>query len=183
MPSASEFFDQLKGAHAELRDRVSPRLEDIKVKLDALKAATDAVRTAVEHADQMLQWGFSQLITIGNYTNQALYHNNQQNDTIICILEHISKNTCDLVTEAHIQTGLQTTIKNNTTTLAELYEATHAEAALARQKLIALNKKIEECCPPDVPPPACRYEPCPAPRPPSEPRPVDPRPPGRRPPP
>ena len=39
--------------------------------------------------------GFNQLVTLGQYTNQALYQNDQQNDTIICLLEHISKNTCD----------------------------------------------------------------------------------------
>jgi hypothetical protein len=49
--------------------------------MDALKTATDAVRVAVEHVDKTLQWGFSQLITLGQYTNLALFHNNQQNDT------------------------------------------------------------------------------------------------------
>src|SRR5262245_21380659 len=164
MPSASDFFNQIKGINA--------RLDDVNGKLDLLRAA-------VEHVDQTLQWGLGQLITLGLYTNQALYHNDEQNDTIICILEHISRNTCSLLNEAHLQTGLQTVIQKNTTTLAELYAATHAEAALARERLEALRKQVEECCPPEPPRPVCQYEPCPKPedtldKPPQ----VDPRPPG-----
>jgi len=163
MPSASDFFNQIKGINA--------RLDDVNGKLDLLRAA-------VEHVDQTLQWGFGQLITLGLYTNEALHHNAEQNDTIICILEHISKNTCQLLNEAHVQTGLQTVMKNNTTTLAELYAATHAEAALARERTEALRKQIEECCPPTPPEPACCYEPCPAPGPLGDPPRVDPQPPG-----
>src|SRR5262249_4586416 len=145
MPSASDFFDELKGSHDELKG-VNARLDDVQGKLDLLRAA-------VEHVDQTLQWGLGQLITLANYTNQALYHNDQQNDTIICILEHISKNTCSLLNEAHVQTGLQTVIQKNTMTLAELYAATPAEAALARERLEALRKQVEECCPPEPPKP------------------------------
>jgi hypothetical protein len=184
MPSASDFLNELKGANSRLDgvnnrlDGTNNRLDDVKVKLDALKTATDAVRVAVEHVDKTLQWGFSQLITLGQYTNVALFHNNQQNDTMICILEHISKNTCDLVSEAHTQTGLQTIIKNNSTLLADLYAATHAEAALTREREEALRSQIEKCCPPKPPEPGCRYEPCPKPEPLREPPPqVDPRPP------
>src|SRR5689334_247395 len=124
MPSASDFYNELKGANSRL-DGVNGRLDDVKGKLDNLKAAVDAVRNAVDKVDQRLQWGFHQLIVIGNYTNQALFHNNLQNDTMICILEHISKNTCMLLNEAHLQTALQTTIKENTSLLADLYAATH----------------------------------------------------------
>ena len=48
------------------------------------------------------------MVTLGEYTNQALFQNAKQNDTIICILEHISKNTCELLNQSVIQTRLQT---------------------------------------------------------------------------
>jgi hypothetical protein len=80
-------------------------------------------------------------------------------------MENISKNTCELLNEAHTQTGLQTAIKGSTTMLAALYAATHAEAALTWEWEEALRKQIEECCPPKPPEPACRYEPSPAPKP------------------
>ena len=44
---------------------------------------------------------------------------------------------------AAVQTGLQTTIRENTTTLADLYSVTHAEAALIRERELALKKQIE----------------------------------------
>jgi hypothetical protein len=178
MASATDFYNALQAANGKL-DGVNNRLDDVKGKLDALKAATDAVHAAVDQVNKTLQWGFGQLITLGTYTNQALFHNDEQNDTIICILEHISKNTCELLNEAHTQTGLQTVIQGNTTTLAELYAATHPAAALARERLEALRKQVEVCCPPEPPAPVCDYQPCPKPddrlpRPPS----VDPQPPG-----
>ena len=64
---------------------------------------------------------------------------------------------------AAVQTGLQTTIRENTTTLADLYSVTHAEAALIRERELALKKQIEACCPPRVPEPACHPSKCPEP--------------------
>ena len=169
MASAQDFYDRLQDADNKL-DGVNNRLDTVHTdllaiegKLDILKAAIDAVAAAVQQVNQTLQWGFAQLITIGNYTNQALYHNDEQNDTIICILEHISKDVCELWNEAHTQTELQKIIKHNTTVLADLYAATHPAAALARERLQALRKEIEECCPPEPTPPVCVYQPCPKP--------------------
>jgi hypothetical protein len=176
MPSATDIYNELKGANTRL-DGVNGRLDAVNGKLDALKTAIDAVRNAVGQVDQTLQWGFTQLITLGNYTNDALAHNGHQNDTMICILEHISHNTCELLNEAHLQTALQTVIEDKTTMLADLFAATHAEAALTREREETLRAQIEECCPPETPDPACRYEHCPKPGSLREPPRIDPRPP------
>jgi len=181
MPSAQDFLNALNGANSRL-DGVNNRLDGVNSRLDDVKAKLDLINQSIQQVNQTLNWGFGQLITIGNYTNQALFENDQQNDTMICILEHISKNTCALLNEAHTQTGLQTTIAANTTALADLYAATHAEAALTREREQALKKQIEECCPPELPPPPCAYQPCPAPKPIGEPPKVDPQQPGQRPP-
>jgi hypothetical protein len=150
MPSATDFFNEIKG---------------INHRLDTLTAAIDTVRAAVQQVETTLSGELNQLITLTTYTNQALYHNNLQNDTIICILEKIAKNTCDLVNEAHRQTALQTIIEKNTTGLAEMYAMTHAEAALAREREQDLRQEIEKCCPPEPPTPPCQDEPCSAPKP------------------
>ncbi len=97
---------------------------------------------------------------LGTYTNEALFHNAQQNDTMICLLEQISKNTCGILNEAVVQTRLQTAIKINSQLLADLYAATHADAALERQRLEQLQAQIEQCCPPTPLPPACTDKPC-----------------------
>jgi|SRR5882672_6647741 hypothetical protein len=164
MASAEEIRDRIVDVRGRL-DTTNSKLDALKISVDAVKTATDAVHTAVDQVNNTLASNFKMLVTLGQYTNQALFQNAQQNDTIICILEHISKNTCLLLDEAHTQTGLQTVIKANTTALADLYAATHPDAALGRERLEALRKQIEECCPPKAPEPICRYEPCPAPRP------------------
>ncbi len=177
MPSAQDILDSINGADARL-DNVNTKLDtanntltDMDGKLDAIRNAIQAVDADVQKVQTLLQWGFSQLITLGQYTNQALFENDQQNQAMICILEHISQNTCALLNEAHTQTGLQTAIRHATHSLAELYAATHAEAELAREREAALRRKIEECCPPKTPEPLCNYQPCPAPAPLREPPP------------
>ena len=182
MASAQDVLDAIKAANGKLDTvhgdlgGVNNRLDGANSRLDDIKGKLDAVVKSVQDVNTTLNWGFGQLITIGNYTNQALAQNAAQNDTMICILEHISKNTCLLLNEAHEQTGLQKTIRNSTSLLADLYAATHAEAALTRQREEALRKQIEECCPPEVPPPPCDYAACPAPGPLGPPPKVDSRP-------
>lgn len=136
MPSASEFFSEIKLSRQILDD----------------------LRTLMGN-------GFNQLVTLQSYANEALFQNTQQNDTIICLLRQISENTCKLVNESHQQTGLQATIAEDASTLADLYQVTHPEAALVRSRELALKAQIEECCPPEEEPPACVSKECPAPAP------------------
>jgi len=164
MASVDEVYDRIKEIKQNL-DTTNGKLDDLKASVDAVKTATDGVHSAVDQVNNTLASNLKILVALGQYTNEALFQNAQQNDTIICILEHISKNSCLLLDEAHVQTELQTVIKRNTTALSDLYAATHPEAALARERLEALRKQIEECCPPKPAEPICRYEPCPAPRP------------------
>ena len=155
MPSADDLFNQLVAANN--------RLEAIKGNLLDVKAATDAVKTAVNQVNSTLNTGFSELVALGTYANQALSQNAKQNDTIICILEHISKNTCELLNQSVIQTRLQTEMEKDIDALAAMYETTNAGAALERERLEALKHQIERCCPPPKPEPPCHYAPCPAP--------------------
>jgi chromosome segregation ATPase len=181
MPSVDDVFNAIQGVNARL-DTANSQLgaiktstDAVKASTDAVKASTDAVKAAVQDVNATLSNGFGQLITLGVYTNKALFHNAKQNETIICLLEQIADHTCKLLNESHIQTGLQTSIESSATILADLYAATHADAALAREKSEALRRQIEKCCPPPVPEPACKEERCP--RPPSlgEPPKIEPR--------
>jgi hypothetical protein len=156
MPSADDLFNQLVAAN--------DRLEAVKANLLDVKAATDAVKGAVDQVNGTLTSGFGQLVVLGEYANEALSQNAKQNDTIICILEHIAKNTCELLNQSVIQTRLQTEVDKNMAALADMYKTVHAEAALERERLEALKRQIEECCPPPQPEPPCHYEPCPAPK-------------------
>jgi hypothetical protein len=179
MASGQDFYDRLNEVDGKLDnlqnimsklDTANANLTAVEGKLDTVNAnlvtiegKLDTITTGIAQLNSTMQWGLAQLITIGNYNNLALFHNDQQNDTMICILEHISKDACALVNEAHTQTGLQTIIKEKAVALADLYAAVHPAEALARERLEAVRKQCEECCPPEVPPPVCVYEPCPAP--------------------
>jgi septal ring factor EnvC (AmiA/AmiB activator) len=110
-----------------------------------------------------LSQGMAALITLGVYTNQVLDHHSRQHETIICVLEKIYEAVCGLHNEAHIQTGLQTSIEASSGTLAELYKMSHAEAALELERLRKLEAQLLACCPPEEPRPVCVYQPCPAP--------------------
>jgi hypothetical protein len=192
MPSAQDILDAVNATRDRLGDQngtsggVNQRLEDVKGKLDTtnsdlgdikgkldninnkldtLNSSVRAVDSDVKVVQQLLTWGFEQLITLGQYTNQALFHNDQQNDTMICQLQQISVNTCGIWNEAHLQTGLQTSIDHAAKKLAELFAATHAEAELAREERRRLQAEIEKCCPPKQPQPVCVEPPCPVPSP------------------
>lgn len=175
MPSAQDFLDAInhvKDNTADIRDRLDTangHLANIEGKLDAINGGVQAVQ-------QLLLWGFQQLITLGQYTNQALFQNDKQNDTMICILQQISVNTCGIWNEAHTQTELQEAIKAATHKLACLYAATHGDAALTLEREEGLRRHIEECCPPKPKEPVCVESPCPAP-PPFEKKPPKPQPP------
>jgi hypothetical protein len=86
--------------------------------------------------------------------------NNNQNSTIICILEKISEHTCHLVNESHKQSDLQTSITDKITDLLALYEASHADQAIEYNRLKEIKKELEQCCPNIIPEPPCQYTPC-----------------------
>jgi hypothetical protein len=143
MPSSDDFFQQLQTINARLLD----------------------LTASVNQVNATLTTGFGHLVTLGQYTDLALSQNAKQNDTIICILEHISKNTCELLNQSVTQTKLQTEMQTDLDALEAMYETAHADAALERERLRALKQQIEECCPPPEPEAPCKYAPCPAPKP------------------
>jgi hypothetical protein len=92
--------------------------------------------------------------------NNVLSTISRQLDTVICILERVSKQTCETLNEAHLQTDLQTRLRAAAEVLADLYKTAHPDAALAYEKLEKIRKDLLECCPAEVPKPICTYEPC-----------------------
>jgi hypothetical protein len=164
MPSAKEFYDRIVDVKNNTGD-INTKMDTANNHLAAIEGKLNAIDADVQLVQQLLLWGFKQLITIGQYTNQALFHNNQQNDTMICQLQQIAVNTCCTCNEAHIQTGLQQGIEGAIRKLADLYAATHGDAALTLEREAELKRQLEACCPPKPPEPACVEEPCPKPRP------------------
>jgi hypothetical protein len=145
MATGDDFYQQLKQCNDKLND-LAPLRADVEQLANSLSAS------------------LTQLTILSTYEAQALYQNALQNATIICILEKISKQTCDLLNQACLQTAFQKEITKNIAAIAEIVAMVHPETALMREREQALRMQLEKCCPPPQPEPCCQYAPCPAPQ-------------------
>ncbi|MGZ3184119.1 MAG: sialidase family protein [Telluria sp.] len=94
--------------------------------------------------------------------NATLARISSQLDTALCILEHISKNSCELVNEVHGHAHLHAGARAVGEALLGMYKAAHPEAALAYDGVEQMRRQMLACCPTPAPePPVCVYEPCP----------------------
>jgi hypothetical protein len=124
--------------------------------------AVNQVNTSIGTLTAAVNTGFAQTVNalavlaqIEEAMARLLFHLTQQADTMICALEHISRNTCGILTETTIQTRLQTQMAGDLEELKEVTEIAYPAAAVEHAKLAKLKAEIERCCPPEVPPPAC----------------------------
>jgi ABC-type transporter Mla subunit MlaD len=163
MPSVDDVYNQLVQANTNLSSLINA-VNNVTSAVNKATTAINAVHSAVDQVNGTLNTGFGELVTIGNYTNQALYQNDQQNVTIICALEHISKNTCALLNQSAVQTTLQTAMAIDIDGLENMFATANPAAALELERRAALKAQVEECCPPTPPTPPCDYKPCPAPK-------------------
>jgi hypothetical protein len=135
-------------------------------------AATNNVTAAVNTVDGDVKSGFASTVNalqvlaiIEEASANLLFHLTQQADTMICALNQISKNTCGILTQVTIQTGLQERLVSDTRAIREIEESAQPAAALELHRLAELRAQIEKCCPPPRPEPACTYQQCPSPPP------------------
>lgn len=179
MASINDVFNQLVA--------VNGKLDQLHTDSVTETAATNQVKARVDNLDNDVKAGFASTVAalntiaaIQTAAAELLFHLTQQTDTMICALEHISQNTCAILTQVTIQTGLQKEIRDDADVIRDVAEAAYPAAVLSRSRLKELQGQIERCCPPPQTPPACTYQPCPHPKPadrPNLPRP-DNRPPG-----
>ena len=152
MASIDDCYNQLVAANGEL--------SQIDLGIQTVNTSVQAVDTDVQATTAAVQAGFSQLYTIANYTNQLLLYQIQQNDTMVCYLEKITRQTCALLNEAALQTAAQQAMREDLDDLKQLYELANPAAAVEQHRLEALKAQVEKCCPPPVPAPPCKFEPC-----------------------
>jgi len=112
-----------------------------------------------EHSDEVTVT-LKTLLEVQASQNNVLNKLSRQIDTALCVLEHISKHTCESLNEVHVQTELQTELKNFGATLLELYKSTHPDAAITYERTEKLRRELLECCPPEKAKPYCEYKPC-----------------------
>jgi hypothetical protein len=159
MVSLGDVYNQLITANSNLTQIHGDVVNEI--------SATNKVTDAVEHLENIIISGFTNIsdglntiIELQDYSNKVLYHITEQNETIICNLDKISRQTCELVSESHLQSGYQKQIYLGMAMMLELYKTDHAEAYLEFERSQLLEKKILKCCPQKEPEPACQYRPC-----------------------
>ncbi|CUS43516.1 MAG: hypothetical protein V4610_16980 [Pseudomonadota bacterium] len=176
MASINDVYNQLV--------TVNSALASINTNVIAGTSATNAVKTSVDKLDTDVKSGFaatvaaldqavavlSVIAAIEVEEVKLMFHLTEQADTMICALEHISQNTCGILTQATVQTGLQTGMRNDLDALLAIAETTNPAAALESERLAALRAEIHRCCPPETTPPACSYAPCPRPKPVGQPK-------------
>jgi len=167
MPSVSDIFDQLQQANATLV-QAKDEIATLNTTVATIGGTVGDILTKANEANTRLttlHQDVQNLVGLQTTANRILANINEQGLTIICILEKISKNTCALWNEAHLQTALQATTAHNTTKLVSLFETSHPEAALEFCRRETLQASIDKCCPPNAPEPVCDYQPCPTPDP------------------
>jgi hypothetical protein len=100
------------------------------------------------------------IAALQGFQNEVLTQILKQFETIVCILERISKQTCHTLNEAHLQTEFQQSLRVNLDILVDLTKSAHPAAALEWERLAKIREQLLECCPPTPPKPVCVYEPC-----------------------
>jgi ABC-type transporter Mla MlaB component len=151
-PTVADVFDQLVLANGKL-DQLN--LSFIS-EANALTKLNGEVNKASKAAVDLL----TVIAKIDTEAVKLLFHLTQQAEAMICALEHVSKNTCGILTQATIQTQVETSIRTDADTLRAVAESAYPQAVLERHRLAALRAEIERCCPPAQPQAACSYEPC-----------------------
>jgi hypothetical protein len=159
MASIDDCFNQLTDANGHLV-AIDGDLQTVNTSVQAVNTSVQAVDADINGITTAIQTGFSQLYTIANYTNQLLQYEIQQNDTMVCYLEKITRQTCALLNEAALQTAAQQAMRADLDDLKQLYELANPAAAVEQARLEALKAQVEKCCPPPVPTPPCKFEPC-----------------------
>jgi len=170
MPTINEVWEQAQQINANLVT-VQGELTTIHGDLTGLQQEVDESNDWLGEIRQLTANGFAALATgiVGIHTRQDISNDLlwvliQQMQSALCNLEKISQNTCRLVTESVKQTEIQRATAASTADLRQMYASANPAAALELARAREQEKRMDECCPPPRPKPACSYEPCPAPQ-------------------
>jgi hypothetical protein len=159
MASINDVFDALNDIKGKL-DQVHADELTTHGKLDTVNTRLTTLNQTVSGVGTAINSRLDALVNGQKLANELALHETKQNETIICALEHISRNTCELVTIADIELRAAQATSASVRVLAEIAERVHADAALDLERLDAIEAKVADCCPPEEVPPRCSYEPC-----------------------
>jgi hypothetical protein len=150
MPSINDVFNQLVA--------VNGTLDRLDTDVVATRNSVDAVNATVAGGFVAVVQGLQAIVAEQHQTVVLLQHLSAQDDAIICALELISQNTCELLNEAVKHTHLLSSIERSTEELRVLGEEAQPAAALAFAEQQRIQARLDECCPPKPTEPTCTYE-------------------------
>lgn len=173
VPSINEVWEQALQINANL-STIHNDLTDLQ---ECCAATNGSLTRLVERGDETNDWlaeirqlladGFSTVATgmsgIQDRQDNLIRlaaHQIEQNRTIICALENVSRNTCRILNEAALQTGLQEDIRTSVEATAWLTASAHPAAGLEHSRERKRQEELERCCPPPEVVPACEYREC-----------------------
>jgi hypothetical protein len=173
MPTITEVWEQALQINANLvilhndltaqQAATNTRLDAVTGQLDQVNIRLQDLRGVVASGLVSLSTGLQGVQQRQDVTNELLFLQAQQLQTVICILEKIARNTCAIQNEAHAQTGLQKSIAHDEHAEVHMFATVHPDAALELKREEEQRAEIERCCPPRPEPPVCVDQPCPAP--------------------
>lgn len=173
MPTINEVWEQALQINANLvivhndltglQTAIGARLDNLTGLEQETNARLHDLRNVVAGGLGSLSLGIAGLQQRQTITNQLLQFQTQQQETIICILEKIARNTCAIQNEAHEQTGLQKNVAENAASIRHMFSTQHPGAALELDREMEQRREIERCCPPQPPAAPCVDQPCPVP--------------------
>lgn len=177
MPTINEVWEQALQINANLATihndmtALNACCQAGQVKLADLLAKVDQTNQHLIHLEAIANAGFTSMAAglaslnaRQDLTNQILLYQAQQGETLICLLEKISRHTCGTWNEVTTQTGLDHRLVSQAEALAHMFATSHADAALAWDRHVEDKARIERCCPPPPERPVCQDEPrCPVP--------------------
>lgn len=174
MPSINEVWEQALLINANLAIVHNDLLAlnacctAMGAKADTIIQRQDQTLTVLGDTHTTLQQGFKSVLqSLGQIQqnqavqSQLLLHQTKQNETMICALEAISRNTCTLVNLATADAPKQSRIAQASDDLVHLTQSAHPDAALDLSRHREHEQVLARCCGPrERPDPPCAYEPC-----------------------
>ncbi len=162
----------------DIANDIEARLDDIKTntlgtsnntgtitgQLTQLDFKTGQINLTAQLGFTNLAQGLAVLIQLGIQNNDLLASNDKQNQTIICWLDHVAHVLCDIKHNTDSEVKLQKEMSATLSHLDDILELVHAREALEVLNQQELEKRLEECCPKEVPAPQPCFENCESPR-------------------
>lgn len=159
----------------DVADQINAKLDEIITNTAANVTRTGQVRDEVVNLrnqvaalDAHLQTGLANLADglfavweVGKASLVELRHHSDQNDTLICLVQHTNDLLCGITRKLTTEIAITRDIDQAVRRIEGITERTEPGAAGDYDRLRQLGDRLTECCPPEPVPPEPCPEPCP----------------------